>query len=216
MDTDLLEPKLAYERIYKEKHHNNTIKYFDTLVKKSNIDIEANKQTVKEYKAVLELLNQLKNNFSGKKGLRTFLIVLIVISFIAAAILVLVGVNGNIPLWAGILGAVGAVALAVGLIIIIVKVLNGSINRLKEEIDNNNHERDKLYELAWNQMSPLNKLFDWNIPAKIVNMDTDLIKMDVNFDGQVTSYKNNFFTMGDMLVPGSMLVEGMLLGMGKA
>lgn len=42
------------------------------------------------------------------------------------------------------------------------------------------------------------------------------IVMDVNFDGQVTSYKNNFFTMGDMLVPGSMLIEGMLLGMGKA
>ena len=44
---------------------------------------------------------------------------------------------------------------------------------------------------------------------------TDIMRivMDVNFDGQVTSYKNNFFTMGDTLVPGSMLVEGMLLGM---
>ena len=215
MDTDLLEPKLAYERIYKEKHHNNTIKYFDTLVKKSNIDIEANKQTVKEYKAILELLNQLNNNFSGKKGLRTFLIVLIVISFIAAAILVLVGVNGNIPLWAGILGAVGAVALAVGLIIIIVKVLNGSINRLKEEIDNNNHERDKLYELAWNQMSPLNKLFDWNIPAKIVNMDTDLIKMDVNFDGDKYEYLHDKFGLDDNTNPHSSCVlcqSGEMLG----
>ena len=215
MDTDLLEPRSAYQHIYKDKHHENTIKYFDDLVKKANTDIEGNRQTVKQYREVLKQLESLNGKLAGKKGLKTFLIILTVISFIAGAIFVLLGVNETLPLWAGILACVGCVGLAVGFIVIIAKVINGALKRLKEEIAKLEKERDRLLAEAWAQMATLNKLFDWNIPAQIMNMDTDLIKMDKHFDGDKYVYLHDKFGLDDNTNPHSSCVlvqSGEMLG----
>lgn len=43
----IYEPLKAYKTIYKDLHHKHVTAFFDELVKQSQIDVEANRQTVK-------------------------------------------------------------------------------------------------------------------------------------------------------------------------
>ena len=78
---DLLEPELLYTRELKDKHHDNVVKYFDKLVSKSHIDVEANKATCKKYYKECEILANLQKKarkLAALKVLFIFLCLLIV------------------------------------------------------------------------------------------------------------------------------------------
>lgn len=200
MDTDLLEPRSAYLKIYKPKHDENTNKYFDNLVKKSGINIEANRSTIKSYKDILSQMEYCNKKRNGQKALKTFLIVMTIILFLAATIFVFIGVSGGLMLWLSILIAVALVGGAVGFILLIVKI-NKKIKEFDSDYNELTKKKDELLKEAWHQMAPLNSLFDWNIPAKIINMDTDLIKLDEYFDGDKYTYLNEKFGLDDNTDP---------------
>lgn len=48
MDDILLEPLKAYTDVYRAKYQDNAQAYFDGLVKKSGVDVAANRAAVKE------------------------------------------------------------------------------------------------------------------------------------------------------------------------
>ena len=55
MINDLLEPLKVYNNIYIDKFKQASEDYFDDLVVKSKIDIEAKRKTIKDYKNKLKL-----------------------------------------------------------------------------------------------------------------------------------------------------------------
>ncbi|MCQ2801764.1 MAG: hypothetical protein MJ222_03925 [Bacilli bacterium] len=78
---DLLEPERLYELELKQKHHDNVVKYFEDLTKRSGVDVEANKATCKKYYKEVEVYKGLEKKarkLSALKGFFIFLCFLIV------------------------------------------------------------------------------------------------------------------------------------------
>ncbi len=76
MPQDLLEPERLYSSELKEKHHNNTVKFFEDLTKRSGVDLSANKQTCQKYYEEAAVLEGLKKKARKLHALKVFFIIL--------------------------------------------------------------------------------------------------------------------------------------------
>ncbi|MDE7439482.1 MAG: hypothetical protein K2N23_03140 [Clostridia bacterium] len=184
----LLEPLDGYNKIYKDLHLKHTEELFDQLTKKGKVDIAANKKTVAEYKAKIAEIEKVKNAISKSKALRIFLIILSVVLGIAGVVVLVSAIGGSLPLWAGIVAPILAVALIVLFIILIIKKINPKIKQNEEICIGLQAEADKLLKEAWAQMAGLNALYDWDIPQSLVTKTVPVIEMDDNFDEERFSY----------------------------
>ena len=188
MDDLLLEPLKYYEKVGKEEHKQNTEEYFEKLLQESGVDVEQNRETVKEYKKEQELAKDAKSVVRKRKTLRVFLIIGIVI----CAILGLVGVsnltNGTdialsiIFLLIGIVGIVGG-------IILLVKKVNPAIRNANDVLQKHLEKADELLAQAEAQMAPLNALFDNMDTFKIIEKTIP----DFKFDDKYTVEQEDYF-----------------------
>ena len=192
MVVDLLEPLKAYNSSLNEEHKNNTIEYFNSLVVKSGIDIEANKETVKKYYKVVDDIKNVSSTISKKRGLKTFLIIMTIVLSIIAFGLFFLGIELYIP----IISAITIAGLDV-LFIILIRKLKKEIKALLENKNELVTKSNELKSLAEQQMKPLNILFDWNMPNDIINMSNTIIKMDKFFDINKYIYLSHFPSNSD-------------------
>ena len=87
MPQDLLEPERLYDLELKNKHHDNVVKYFEDLTKKSGVDIDANKATCTKYYHERNNLEQL-NKKMRKLGWLLFLF--IILAFVIVGIFLII------------------------------------------------------------------------------------------------------------------------------
>lgn len=190
MVNDLLEPLKVYNSQYKELFKEKTVEYFDNLVKVSNVDIEANRKTIKEYKSKLKELEKTNKTLRKKKTCKVLLIILIVLlAIIAFFAWFYYQSDITIPLIMSII----AVLIDAGLIVLICLKINKDINQFSLLKDNLERRIEALKQDGYSQMYSLNQLYDWNIPATIVNSTNDIIKMDKYFDVSKFAYMNEKF-----------------------
>ena len=179
LEYDLTEPLKAYNYYLKDAIHEAAINYIEGLTAKNNIDIDANEFTIKELNRYRAKIKETNNKINGKKGLKTFLIIMTILFFVAALItLVLTIYNFH---WWMILIIVGFIAAGVGFIFLIRRV-NKRIREVQEVLDKLQKRADDLLAEARAQMQPLNDDYDWNIPARILTETIPLIQMDQHFD----------------------------------
>ena len=76
MEQDLLEPERLYTLELKDKHHENTEKFFENLTKKSGVDVEGNKLTCNKYYKEAAVLEGLNKKASKLHALKVFFILL--------------------------------------------------------------------------------------------------------------------------------------------
>ena len=184
MKYDLTEPVKAYDYYLKDAVHETASNYFDGLVNKSNIDIDANRFTIQELNKYRKKVNNITKKINTKKGLKAFVIVLIVLLFVAAIIMTVVTVKSFV--WWFILIIVGCVGTAVGLIFL-ARYIHKQIKENEAILAKLNKKVEDLLNEARGQLEELNKSYDWNIPAKIFTDTVSLIQMDQYFD------KNKFY-----------------------
>jgi hypothetical protein len=79
MNAVIYKPLEEYESKFKNLHLNNTNNLFDELVKQSNINIEENRNTVKEYNIYKENLIKLKRKFNWLRFFRVLMIITIIL-----------------------------------------------------------------------------------------------------------------------------------------
>lgn len=184
MAVDLSEPIDAYKIYLKDKHHDNTVKYFDDLTKESKIDIEENKRIVKEYNETKNLRDQNAKSRGKFRALKIIFIIFIIALFVSSFISFYNGMNGNMSKGLGVGLGIGSALIPVVLIILLVTVIRKKLKALKDIINNLDAKLKELLDKAWASMAPLNNLYDWNIPSTIINKDTDLIFLDKHFDAK--------------------------------
>lgn len=184
MADDLTEPLKAYNDFLKDRVMENTTAYFDQLTQKSGIDVQENIETVRKYKGKLNEIDYLKKKVSSTKTFwRVFIILSGVLAFFGLPILYY-----GYEMEEQILFIVGIIVLSVGLIGLITFIsirlsyVRKKLKPLKESINDNTNQSKELLDKAYLQMAPLNALYDWNIPAMIINKSNDLIKMDMNLN----------------------------------
>ena len=84
---NLLEPELLYKNELKDKHHDNVVRYFDELTKKSGVDTQANKTTCDNYYKENEVLEGLNKK---DKKLGFLLVFFIILCFVIVGIFLII------------------------------------------------------------------------------------------------------------------------------
>lgn len=182
-DDILLEPIKAYKAVYKQAVNDEACNFFDDLVKKSGIDVEANRQTIKELKNTQKKADEVNKKINSLKTGKAFSIFGIVVGFLAFIIAIFLCFQPEPNFIITIPVAIAGIALAIGLIFLIVKNLNPKIksqsaihNKLLSKIN-------ELSNLAYSQMAPLNSLYDWNMATTIIEKVIPVLDFDKYFDG---------------------------------
>ncbi len=179
---EILCPVEMYRDRFKAEHERNTEEAFEKLVRESGVDIEPNAALVKDIRKREREIDSLDSSLARWRFFRTFLILLIIAGIIVST---LYGfqffghplIDYEIPLWAG--GAATGTALL--LIILIFQSLNPKIRACQSELDEKKRQLKMKLTEAWEQMAPLNRLFQWDTISRIVMKTLPILKIDRYF-----------------------------------
>lgn len=146
-------PLVDFETQLKQSHAERVSAKFEELLSLSDVDADANAATVRELREIEGALN---NHAKLHKRWRRLRIVSIVFALLLIAAALTLGK------WYYIL-LIGAV----GLLLVVFLKLNGTIKILGGKVQEIEAERDRVANVAWEQMSSLNSLFKWGMTQSL-------------------------------------------------
>lgn len=202
MNKLIFDPLEEYRDKFKNLHNDNVNKLIDALILQSGVNLAENDLTVKDIKALEVKLNNEKKELNKAKGWRGFLIFLTVILFAVALFFIYQATLGdmmqvNVGIGGAIGIAVGGVALAIGAIVINVKVFRPRIKASEKKVAELKAKLDLKIGEAWQQMNPLNALFDATMTPKLVEQTIPLLNMDPVFDSRRFDYLSRKYGLGE-------------------
>lgn len=177
-DEELLEPSKYYTSHLKSLFHDETVKYFDELVKKSNINIEENKKTVAEYE---KLYGEAEGIASKRKwnsiAMAVFGLIMVVgVVFEIAFLFVDELKNGNLEYV--FVGVLCATLVSVAAFYFFKK----KVNDLTKILNEKEIVVEKKKNEAYSQMESLNSLFHREMTHELLRKVIPFINLDYNFD----------------------------------
>ena len=185
-DDIFLEPQKSYKQL-SEINDKEIDEVFNNLVEKSEINIEANRETVKKINQVQAKIDEKTTYINKKSSFKSILIALCVIFIIASIITMFYGYAHNgMFLYYLIPGLI--IGLAIFFIVLTNKKINPLIKEANKIIDKSKIEKEELIKIGYSQTKPLSDLFDWNISNKIFTKTIPLIKLDDSFSVEQYQY----------------------------
>lgn len=196
---NIFEPLVAFKNVYKEAFEKNATEYFDSLVSKSQIDVDANRATSKKIKDADGGRNEVIKKLKNKTALNGFLIFLTVVGFISAIAGIFLIIDGTIvqPVVSILMIVIGLV-LAILLIILSVTKIKPVIKELKGSKDKFDKQIEELKKEGWTQMAPLNVLFTRGTNVELFKKTIPIINIDKMFDSKRLDYLVNRFGLADV------------------
>ncbi|MFA5223122.1 MAG: hypothetical protein WC411_02215, partial [Bacilli bacterium] len=194
---NIFEPLLAYKNVYKDLYNKNTTEYFDGLVEKSQIDIEANRETNRKIKKHEVERTEIVKKINKQSALRGFLIFLSVAGLVAAIAGIVMLVQGVQSLLAPILMIVFGFALPILFIVLIVVIINKKLKELRGIKSKIDKIIEDLMKEAWAQMTPLNDLFTPGMGVYLFRKTVPIINLDKMFDSRRLDYLVNKFGLSE-------------------
>ncbi len=179
MVQDVFEPLAEYRERFREAFAKNAKEMFERLLAESGVDAEANAATMRELAKLEKEKRGIEKQLSRCRWLAGALwggvvvaVVLAVVQFAA----VRDGRGGDwgalIPVWLAL--AAGAAWVALGRVHPRMRGLKAGIGELASRCQ---AKRDE----GWQQMAPLNALFDWDVVAQLTERTVPRIAMDRRF-----------------------------------
>lgn len=193
MNNGIFEPLGYYQSTGREKHLELTSEYFEELVKKSEINVEENRRTVRAYKAKANEIDGLNKKISKYKTLRTLIIVGMIIAAIAS---IVAPVSTAIR---AIMIAVSAAGIILG-IIAIVKKINPVIKDFSNLLAQEKQKAEAILAEARAQTAPLNALFRERDVFNIIEKTIPDLKFDTLYtteQDRIFKTKNDFVDITD-------------------
>ena len=184
MDDLLLEPLKYYNERGKQKHHDNIQAYFDALTAESGIDVEAHRETVRQYHEQQETVKNLDKKISKYKMIRGLLIALAVLG----GFFLIAGFTSHF-LW-----IFPGVAAIVGAIFLIVKKINPPLKDFNAVLEKETEKERGLLAQAEAQMAPLNALFDNTDTFRLIEQTLPEFKFDMRYS---TEREGEFYARYD-------------------
>ena len=180
MNQELLEPLKFYKNTGRARHEENARQYLDELIARSGVDIAANHATVKKYRAQEAAAEKIAKRIRLYKTLRVLLIIAAVIGGIIALLSVISFVESDAAGGAIKLG-IGAVV-TVGSLMLIFKVINPKIKDASALREKHLEKARKYLGEAYEQMRPLNELFDDTDTAMLIEKTLPELELDPRFE----------------------------------
>lgn len=198
---EILYPQEFYAKELKQGYLENSEKLFEELLKKSNVNVEENRETVKKYDLAKIQVDKMDKKYRALKGWRIFFIIFSIIAIIAGVVSIVIACttkdSPTIPIVVGVV----SICLSISSFLFIILFLNKKVKSFKSLLDKAKEEADKLYNLALNQMLPLNSLFDWNAPSQVVKATSPIISLDPYFDVKKLDYLYSKYNFGEDMDP---------------
>lgn len=184
----IFEPLEYYTDFGKAAHKENTSEYFEALVRKSGINPDENKKTVKKYRDKQKQIEALNKKLNKNKLLRVLSIVGSILIFIIAIL-----VSQTLSSLLKVILPVLALALGVFAVIFAFKATKNKIKSLSERLILEEAEALSIRKEAEAQMAPLNVLFSDNDTFNIIEKTLPQISFDKQFVFEnLEDLKNNY------------------------
>lgn len=175
MVEDIYDPLDEYVNTFAPRFRQVAKDTFAQLSKEAGVDINANRQTCKQlYKAQGDL-----KSVKSKLCWTIFLCVVMWGGAIGGAIAIY-NMYDSFESWEIVLIAIG---IATALLLLFWKI-QPLIKRLKSERNGLIEKTTKLEKEAWQQMAPLNRLYDWDILTRMMTQTVPKLEFDSYFTTQ--------------------------------
>ncbi|MCF0176759.1 MAG: hypothetical protein HUJ94_07965 [Bacteroidales bacterium] len=170
MEEEIYNPLKEYDEVYRDKFMEVSDETFHELAVASGVDVEANRQLCKEIDELNAKLENARNIFVWMIVLCVMLWILVGVGIWALARPV---VFGNAAYY-----LCGAAAVSLLLLLLVV---HPGIRKLKNRKKALGEEVGKKTAQAWDQMSSLNSLYDWDIFSRMVTKTLPRMEFDPFF-----------------------------------
>lgn len=200
MDSNhIYEPINEYDKKFHDLHKKNVEEYFENLVVEAGVNEEENASTVKEIKKLQKEIKAVSENINKYKKLKTFLIIMTIIAFIAVIIMTLRAYSGYymVNLVADIFIVIGVLGAGIGFIFLISKKVNVILKEANKIHEDLKVKLQEEFNKALNQMQPLNDLYDWGMSAELASRTLPALIMDPYFDVKRYDFLYNRFGLID-------------------
>lgn len=175
MVEDIYDPLDEYVNTFAPRFRQVAKDTFAQLSKEAGVDINANRQTCKQlYKAQSDL-----KSVKSKLCWTIFLCVVMWGGAIGGGIAIY-NMYDSFESWEIVLIAIG---IATALLLLFWKI-QPLIKRLKSERNGLIEKTTKLEKKAWQQMAPLNRLYDWDILTRMMTQTVPKLEFDSYFTTQ--------------------------------
>lgn len=175
MQKDIYDPLKEYVNVYRDKFKEVAEKTFAELAAEAQVDVGKNRETCRRIYSEEDSLSKVMTSIRWQKVWRVLLWLCVVIGFIVGFTMydVLDYVDLLIVGFV-IFGALG----------LLFTDINPKIKEMKSERDKLTAKVDKLKKEAWQQMAPLNNLYDWDVLTRMMTKTVPRLEFDPYFTTQ--------------------------------
>lgn len=175
MQKDIYDPLKEYVNVYRDKFKEVAEKTFAELAAEAQVDVGKNRETCRRIYSEENSLSKVMTSIRWQKVWRVLLWLCVVVGFIVGftmyeeldyADLIIIGFV--------IFGALG----------LLFTDINPKIKEMKSERDKLTAKVDKLKKEAWQQMAPLNNLYDWDVLTRMMTKTVPRLEFDPYFTTQ--------------------------------
>lgn len=175
MQKDIYDPLTEYVNVYRHKFKEVAEKTFAELAAEAQVDVGKNRETCRRIYSEEDSLSKVMTSIRWQKVWRVLLWLCVVVGFIVGFTMydVLDYVDLLIVGFV-IFGALG----------LLFTDINPKIKEMKSERDKLTAKVDKLKKEAWQQMAPLNNLYDWDVLTRMMTKTVPKLEFDPYFTTQ--------------------------------
>ena len=175
MQKDIYDPLKEYVNVYRDKFKEVAEKTFAELAAEAQVDVGKNSETCRRIYSEENSLSKVMTSIRWQKVWRVLLWLCVVVGFIVGFTMydVLDYVDLLIVGFV-IFGALG----------LLFTDINPKIKEMKSERDKLTAKVDKLKKEAWQQMAPLNNLYDWDVLTRMMTKTVPRLEFDPYFTTQ--------------------------------
>lgn len=175
MQKDIYDPLKEYVNVYRDKFKEVAEKTFAELAAEAQVDVGKNRETCRRIYSEEDSLSKVMTSIRWQKVWRVLLWLCVVVGFIVGFTMydVLDYVDLLIVGFV-IFGALG----------LLFTDINPKIKEMKSERDKLTAKVDKLKKEAWQQMAPLNNLYDWDVLTRMMTKTVPRLEFDPYFTTQ--------------------------------
>jgi hypothetical protein len=202
MIQDVYEPLEKYQNEFREAFARNASQEFERLVRASGVDAAANAETNRQLRNCRDDLESSRSSRGNWRllGVLTWLMILAGVVAVVWPFLPPEWVSPEFwhdfveplkPYWYLVSG--GGAAVAYLTFIFFLRVVLRNLRSLRERIAQLEDEIARLQQEAWDQMAPLNALYDWDIAPRMIQRTVPRLEFDPYLtQGRLAELHNQF------------------------
>lgn len=175
MTEDIYDPLTEYINVFSGRFKDVAERTFAELAKEADVDVEANRATCREYYDLEESILSINGRIRNCKFQRNVLWIAIIVAVIVCIVKYQV------------LSPVAFIVMGVAVVVIIVilaKKVGPQLDALTMERNSLRDAARGLRDKAWEQMAPLNRLYDWDVLTRMMTETVPRLEFDPYFTTQ--------------------------------